>query len=47
MNLMCDCSTLQTAIEKIPEHIQKPLWEDNKLDPSSPWGSYEETSVMI
>ncbi|XP_056604810.1 probable 28S ribosomal protein S10, mitochondrial [Triplophysa dalaica] len=26
----------KTAIEKIPEHIQKPLWEDNKLEPSSP-----------
>ncbi|XP_055045615.1 small ribosomal subunit protein uS10m [Misgurnus anguillicaudatus] len=26
----------KTAVEKIPEHIQKPLWDDNKLEPSSP-----------
>lgn len=26
----------KTAVEKIPEHIQKPLWDDNKLEQSSP-----------
>ncbi|RXN08226.1 28S ribosomal mitochondrial [Labeo rohita] len=24
----------KTAIEKIPEHIQKPLWDDSNLEPS-------------
>lgn len=24
----------QTAVEKIPEHIQKPLWDDDKLEKS-------------
>lgn len=30
--------SVQTAVENIPEHIQKPLWDDNKLEQSSPWG---------
>lgn len=28
------CCSRQTAVEKIPEHIQKPLWDDDKLEKS-------------